>query len=195
MFLRLATERRYTRRSICVTGTFALSDLPRECPMTLRNTLLSASAVLALALPALAEPPGPPPGAPPGCAMPPGGPMHMLSPEQRMMMMADADKATADGSLSMEDYRSMQRDKMKAMTPEQRDAFFAGLTARYNALPAAEKAALKAKAAQRMAEHRGGPDGQGPGGPGGPGGKGFSGKDGHPPPPEGCKPQEPPKTH
>lgn len=160
--------------------------------MTLRNVLLSASAILFLALPVLAEPPGPPPGAPPGCALPPGGPMHMMSPEQRMMMMVDADKATADGSLSMEDYRAMQRDKMKAMTPEQRQAYFADLTARYNALPAAEKAALKAKAAQRMAEHRGGPDGQGPGGPDG---KSFDGNDHRPPPPEGCKPQEPPKKH
>lgn len=70
---------------------------------------------------------------------------QMFSPEQRLMMLADAKKATADGSLDMQDYRAMQRDKIKAMSPDQRAAYFADLTKRFNALPASEKASLKAE--------------------------------------------------
>ncbi len=78
--------------------------------------------------------------------------MGMFSPEQRLMMMADAEKATADGSLSMQDYRSMQRDKIRGMTAEQRQAYFADLTKRWNALPPAQQAKLKADAEQRRKE-------------------------------------------
>lgn len=89
---------------------------------------------------------------PPGPGMH-GGMMGMVAPEARIMMMADAEKATADGSLSMEDYRAMQREKMKAMTPEQRDAFFANLVKRFKALPADEQAKLKAEEEKRRKDH------------------------------------------
>lgn len=79
--------------------------------------------------------------------------MGMLSPEQRMMMRADAEKATADGSLSMQDYRTMQRDKLKNMTPEQRQAWAADLTKRWNALTPAEQQKLKDEAAAFRKEH------------------------------------------
>jgi Spy/CpxP family protein refolding chaperone len=89
------------------------------------------------------------------CPPRPGMMTGMLSPEQRMMMMEDARAATADGSLSMQDYRAMQRDKMRAMTPEQRQAYVADLTKRWNALPAAEQQKLKAEAAAFRKEHEG----------------------------------------
>ncbi|GAA0548220.1 hypothetical protein GCM10008941_30160 [Rhizomicrobium palustre] len=69
----------------------------------------------------------------------------MISPEQRLMMFADAQKATADGSIDMKDYRAMQRDKIRAMSSEQRQAYFTDLTKRFNALPPAEQKALKEK--------------------------------------------------
>jgi len=90
---------------------------------------------------------------PPDKCPPRGGMMGMFSPEQRLMMMADAQKATADGSLSMQDYRSMQRDKIRAMSEEQRQAYFADLTKRFKALPAAEQNKLKADAEQRRKDH------------------------------------------
>jgi len=71
------------------------------------------------------------------------GAMGMFSPEQRMMMFADAQKATADGSLDMQDYRALQRDKLRAMSADQRQAYFTDLTKRYNALSPAEQKKLK----------------------------------------------------
>jgi hypothetical protein len=110
----------------------------------MRRALFAACAVLALSLPALAQQ-----------TCPPRGGMAMLSSEQRLMMMADARKATADGSLSMRDYRAMQRDKLKAMTPEQRQAWAANLTTEWNALSPAEQQKLKADAEAWRKQHEG----------------------------------------
>lgn len=73
------------------------------------------------------------------------GGMGLFTPEQRLMMLSDAEKATADGSIDMKDYRSLQRDKIRAMSAEKRQAYFADLTKRWAALSPAEQAALKAK--------------------------------------------------
>jgi hypothetical protein len=80
------------------------------------------------------------------------GGMAMFSPEQRLMMMADAEKATADGSIDMKDYRALQRDKLMAMSADKRAAYFADLTKRWAALSPAEQAALKAKGEARRKE-------------------------------------------
>lgn len=69
--------------------------------------------------------------------------MGLFTPEQRLMMLSDAQKATADGSIDMKDYRAMQRDKIKAMSADQRQAYFADLTKRWAALTSAEQAKLK----------------------------------------------------
>ena len=105
---------------------------------------IAAAAMLALSLPALAQQ-----------TCPPRGAMGSLDPEQRLMMMADARKATADGSLSMQDYRAMQRGKLKTMTPDQRQAWAAGLTKEWNALTPAEQAKLKADSEAFRKEHQG----------------------------------------
>lgn len=76
----------------------------------------------------------------------------MFTPEQRLMMMADAEKATADGSLDMANYRAMQRDKLKAMSADKRAAYFADLTKRWAALSPAEQAKLKTAAEDRRKE-------------------------------------------
>jgi len=78
--------------------------------------------------------------------------MGLFTPEQRLMMMADAEKATADGSIDIKDYRSLQRDKIKAMSAEKRAAYFADLTKRWAALSPAEQAKLKTAAEQRRKE-------------------------------------------
>ena len=73
----------------------------------------------------------------------------MFTPEQRLMMFSDAEKATADGSLDMKDYRAMQRDKLMAMSADKRQAYFADLTKRWAALSPSEQAKLKSTAEER----------------------------------------------
>jgi hypothetical protein len=53
----------------------------------------------------------------------------------------------------MQILRKMQRDKLKAMTAEQRTAYIADLTKRWTALPPADKLKLKAAALQWRADH------------------------------------------
>ncbi len=89
--------------------------------------------------------------APDKCPPRPG--FAMVSPEQRLMMFADL-KAQADsGAVDLQILRQMQRDKLKAMTPDQRKAYFDGLTKRWNAMPADKQAALKSDAAKWRSEH------------------------------------------
>jgi Spy/CpxP family protein refolding chaperone len=86
------------------------------------------------------------------------GMMHgMLSPEERMMLMADMHKATA----SMTDdqkhaYREQQRDRIMGMSDTDRAKFKADLDTRWAALPADQKAMIKAAMDARMAAHSGG---------------------------------------
>lgn len=126
--------------------------------MLLTRALLPLSAVFLMGA-ALAAPSGDMPKCRPAGAM--------FSPEQRLMMLADAKKATADGSMDMQDYRALQRDKIKAMTPDQRQAYFADLTKRWKALSPAEQKSLKDEDEKRRQEREakgggmGGPNGGG----------------------------------
>ena len=92
-----------------------------------------------------------PAGAPPGHGM-----MHgMFTPEERMMLMSDAFKATAGMTDEQRHaYRQQQRDRIMAMSDEDRAKFKADLDARWNALPAAQKSALQAKVQAFMAARR-----------------------------------------
>jgi Spy/CpxP family protein refolding chaperone len=84
---------------------------------------------------------------------PPRPGFAMISQEQRLMMFADL-KAQADASaVDIEVLRPMQRDKFRAMSEDQRKAYFADLTKRWNALSAGEKLKLKAEALKWRAEH------------------------------------------
>jgi hypothetical protein len=89
----------------------------------------------------------------PAANCPPRPGFAMLSQEQRLMMFADI-KAQADaGAVDMDVLRQMQREKFRAMSEDQRKAYFADLAKRWNALPAADKAKLKAEALKWRAEH------------------------------------------
>jgi hypothetical protein len=75
------------------------------------------------------------------------GMMHgMLTPEERMMMFADMSKATANMTDDQKHaYRHEQRDRIMAMSEADRFRFKADLDARWNALPADQKADMTAK--------------------------------------------------
>jgi len=100
---------------------------------------------------------------------PAGAPAHgmmrgMFTPEERMMLMSDAFKATAGMSDEQRHaYRQQQRDRIMAMSDEDRAKFKADLDARWAALPADQKAALQAKVQAFMAARRAarGNDGEG----------------------------------
>ncbi|HUO97436.1 MAG TPA: hypothetical protein VMU01_02140 [Rhizomicrobium sp.] len=120
----------------------------------------AACAALLLASPVLAA--DAPAGAPPGHGMMRG----MFTPEERMMLMSDAFKAMAGMTDEQRHaYRQQQRDRIMAMSDEDRAKFKADLDARWNALPADQKAALQAKvqafiAARRAAMGSGGASAQ-----------------------------------
>jgi hypothetical protein len=110
----------------------------------LRSFCFGLCAAVALTAAAAAEPAG-------KCPPRPG--FAMLSQEQRLMMFADI-KAQADaGAVDMDVLRQMQREKFRAMSEDRRKAYFADLVKRWNALPAADKAKLKAEALKWRAEH------------------------------------------
>ena len=91
--------------------------------------------------------------------------MAMLAPEQRLMMFADLQKQAESGAVDVEMLRQMQRDKLRKMSADQRQAYFADLTKRWNALPPAEQKSLKTAAEKWRAEHPR-PDGMHGGRPG-----------------------------
>jgi hypothetical protein len=89
----------------------------------------------------------------PAANCPPRPGFAMLSQEQRLMMFADL-KAQADaGAVDMDVLRQMQREKFRAMSEDQRKAYFDGLSKRWAALPAGDKVKLKAEALKWRAEH------------------------------------------
>jgi hypothetical protein len=92
-----------------------------------------------------------PAGAPPGHGM-----MHgMFTPEERMMLMSDAFTATAGMTDEQRHaYRQQQRERIMAMSDEDRAKFKADLDARWNALPADQNAALQAKVLAFMGARR-----------------------------------------
>lgn len=83
------------------------------------------------------------------------GMMHgMLTPEERMMMFADMSKATANMSDDQKHaYRHEQRDRIMAMSEADRSKLKADLDARWNALPADQKADMTAKMQAFRAAH------------------------------------------
>lgn len=89
----------------------------------------------------------------PAANCPPRPGFAMLSQEQRLMMFADL-KAQADaGAVDMDVLRQMQREKFRSMSEDQRKAYFEGLSKRWAALPAGDKAKLKVEALKWRAEH------------------------------------------
>ena len=113
--------------------------------MQLRTLILVMSTALSLTASAVA--------ADPADKCPPRPGFGMVSPEQRLMMFADikaqADSAAVDPQL----LRQMQRDKLRAMTEDQRKAYFADLTKRWNAMPAEQQKDIKAAAETWRAAH------------------------------------------
>lgn len=110
-----------------------------------RSFLFGVCAAIALSAAAVA--------AEPAANCPPRPGFALLSQEQRLMMFADL-KAQADaGAVDMDVLRQMQREKFRAMSEDQRKAYFEGLTKRWAALPAGDKAKLKAEALKWRAEH------------------------------------------
>jgi len=117
--------------------------------MSLSKLAFAALAASLLATPVLAA--DAPADSPPGHGM-----MHgMFTPEERMMLMSDAFKATAGMTDEQRhSYRQQQRDRIMAMSDEDRAKFKADLDARWNALPADQKTALQAKVQAFMAARR-----------------------------------------
>lgn len=74
------------------------------------------------------------------------------------MMFADMQAQSAGGAVDIETLRQMQRDKLRAMSGDQRKAYVDKLVARFKALPAAEQSKLKADA-EAWRAHRPRPEG------------------------------------
>jgi Spy/CpxP family protein refolding chaperone len=120
-----------------------------------RSLVLAVAAVLSLNAAVAADP---------ADKCPPRPGFAMIAPEQRLMMFADM-KAQADtGAVDIQILRQMQRDKLRAMSADQRKAYFTGLSKRWAALTPARQKELKTEAdAWRAAHPR--PEGGRPGCP------------------------------
>lgn len=94
----------------------------------------------------------------PQCPPRPG--FALFTPEVRMMMLADLKAQAEAGAVDIDMLRQMQRDKLKAMSEDQRKAYADGLTKRWNALTPAQQMQMKADALKWRAEHPR-PEGQG----------------------------------
>lgn len=108
--------------------------------------LLAVAAVLSLSAAQAAEPG-------PGDKCPPRPGFALISPEQRLMMFADMKEQAETGAVDIQVLRQMQREKMRAMSDDQRKAYFADLTKRWAALTPAKQKELKTEAAKWRAEH------------------------------------------
>jgi len=112
--------------------------------MSFSRILLAASTVALLAGTAYAA--DPTPAAPPAQNDGRGMMRGMFSPEERMMLMSDAFKATAGMTDDQRhDYRHQQRDRIMAMSEADRAKFKADLDNRWAALTPAQQADIKAK--------------------------------------------------
>ncbi|MEI9993399.1 MAG: hypothetical protein WDM91_02295 [Rhizomicrobium sp.] len=118
--------------------------------MTLSRFLLAAGAALLLSTSAFAQ------DAPAGPGSHGGMMMHgMFTPEERMMMFSDGFKATSGMTDDQRHaYRQQQRERLMAMSDTDRAKYKADLDARWNALPADQKGAIKAKVEAFMASHQ-----------------------------------------
>jgi len=118
--------------------------------MSLSRLILPALAASFLATASFAAdaPPAPPPHGDQG------GFMHFLTPDQRMMLFADTHKDTA-GMTDEQRHarREAQRAKFMAMSDAEKQKFAADLQARWNALPADQKAKIQQDMAAFRASH------------------------------------------
>lgn len=89
----------------------------------------------------------------PNAQCPPRPGMAMFTPEQRLMMFADMQSQADTGAVDVAVLRQMQRDKMRAMTDDQRKAYADGLAKRWAALTPDRQAQIKADAEKWRAEH------------------------------------------
>jgi hypothetical protein len=105
---------------------------------------MAAGTVALLATTAYAADPAPP--APMQADSGRGALRGMFSPEERMMFMADAFKATAGMTDDQRhEYRHKQRDRIMAMSESDRAKFRADLDKRWAALTPAQQADIKTK--------------------------------------------------
>jgi hypothetical protein len=127
----------------------------REPSMTRSKLLFSAlaAAFLAVCVPASAQP-GPPPqqGHWQGHG---GGMMAFLTPEERMMLFVEMRQATANMTDEQRmAYRKAQHDKFMAMSDADKQKLAADLLAKWNALPADQKAQIQQDMGQFRANHQ-----------------------------------------
>jgi hypothetical protein len=122
--------------------------------MSFSRILLAAATASLLATAAFAA--DPTPSAPTMQAGGGHGVMRgMLSPEERMMWMADAFKATAGMTEDQRHaYRQQQREHFMAMSDGDRAKFKADLYKRWASLPADQKAAIQTKMDAFIASHQ-----------------------------------------
>jgi hypothetical protein len=134
--------------------------------MPFTRILLAAAAVACLAGSASAQTPAenaansPPPT---GGGMGGGhGMMHgMFSPEERMMLMEDMHKATANMTDDQKQaYRQQQRQRFMAMSDGDRTKYKSELDTRWAALPPDQKAAIQQRMQDFMAKRAKGDGGQ-----------------------------------
>jgi len=112
--------------------------------MSFSRILLAAGTVALLAGTAYAADPAP--AAPMQSDSGRGMMRGMFSPEERMMLMADAFKATAGMTDDQRhDYRHKQRERIMAMSDGDRAKFKADLGKRWAALTPAQQADIKTK--------------------------------------------------
>ena len=109
-----------------------------------RCSLLAFAAVLALSAAQAADP---------SEKCPPHPGFQMMAPEVRLMMFADIKAQAETGAIDVQIARQMQRDKIKAMSPDQRKAYFDGLAKRWAALTPAKQKEIKTEAEKWRAEH------------------------------------------
>ena len=108
-----------------------------------RSLLLACAAVVVVGSAAAA----------PADKCPPRPGFQMMAPEVRYMMFADMKEQADTGAVDPQMLRQMQRDKMRAMSEDQRKAYFADLAKRWNALPPAKQKEVKTAAEQWRADH------------------------------------------
>ena len=124
--------------------------------MSLSRTLATALAVPLLAMVVFAADSPTASGQDrPACARPGvGGMMQFLAPEQRMMMFADMQQATAAMTEEQRQaYRQSQRDKLMTMSDADRQAYAAGLQAKWDALSPDQQAKYRQQAQAFRAGH------------------------------------------
>lgn len=73
--------------------------------------------------------------------------MEFLTPNERLMLLAETRQSTADMSREQRRaYRQSERQKLQAMSGPDKQKFAAALDAKWNALPADRKAKIEAAA-------------------------------------------------